>query len=193
LTVTGGAAEGAAGGAEALALPLERRKFRTGEDGDVGGGSGASQVNAAAETVGVEGSGADDGADEASSVVDVGRNSGLSIGDPVSCLAGTGSFTVGESPGSLGVRSCTPGETGADTGRLKLNGDASRGDPMLSAGRAGMASADAAAESAPAGATFPLPSGTGPPLEKASLAGTGVRGVCTDGTAIRSDGWVSWS
>src|SRR5580692_12528901 len=49
-TLTGGVR----GGAEFLAVVLERRKFRAGEDGEVGSGSGVSHANEAAETVGSE-------------------------------------------------------------------------------------------------------------------------------------------
>src|SRR5580693_216828 len=47
-TLTGGVR----GGAGVLAVVLERRKFRAGEDGEVGSGSGVSHTNEAAETVG---------------------------------------------------------------------------------------------------------------------------------------------
>src|SRR5580698_8035812 len=50
VTLTGGVR----GGAEVLAVVLERRKFRAGEDGEVGSGSGVSHTNEAAETVGSE-------------------------------------------------------------------------------------------------------------------------------------------
>src|SRR5580704_15544597 len=49
-TLTGGVR----GGADVLAVVLERRKFRAGEDGEVGSGSGVSHTNEAAETVGSE-------------------------------------------------------------------------------------------------------------------------------------------
>src|SRR5580692_3845689 len=49
-TLTGGVR----GGADVLAVVLERRKFRAGEDGEVGSGSGVSHANEAAETVGSE-------------------------------------------------------------------------------------------------------------------------------------------
>src|SRR5579862_2134668 len=52
-TVTVGRAGG--GG---FTVPADRKKVRAGDDGDVGGGSGASQVNAAAETAGGSGLGA---------------------------------------------------------------------------------------------------------------------------------------
>jgi hypothetical protein len=51
-TVTAGLAGG--GG---FTFPADRKKVRAGDDGDVGGGSGVSQVNAAAETAGGSGLG----------------------------------------------------------------------------------------------------------------------------------------
>src|SRR5579859_6949411 len=51
-TVTVGLAGG--GG---FTFPADRKKVRAGDDGDVGGGSGVSQVNAAAETAGGSGLG----------------------------------------------------------------------------------------------------------------------------------------
>jgi len=42
-------------GAGGFTFPADRRKVRAGDDGDVGGGSGVSQVNAAAETAGGSG------------------------------------------------------------------------------------------------------------------------------------------
>src|SRR5580704_14536953 len=78
VTLTGGVR----GGAEVLAVVLERRKFRAGEDGEVGSGSGVSHTNEAAETVGSE-AGDAAGAGSGRSV----PNTVLSPGHPVPDLA----------------------------------------------------------------------------------------------------------
>src|SRR6516165_6875977 len=70
------AAAGADGTPWAVASALERRKFRAGDVGDVGGESGTSQANAAAETAVGDGSGRDEMVGEeasaAGSVTDAG-------------------------------------------------------------------------------------------------------------------------
>src|ERR1700730_11258224 len=50
VTLTGGVR----GGAEVLAFVLDRRKFRAGEDGEVGSRTGTPHTNEAAETLGSE-------------------------------------------------------------------------------------------------------------------------------------------
>ena len=170
-TLTGGVR----GGAEVLAFALERRKFRAGDDGEVGTGSGVSHTNEAAETVGVAGS---DEAADAGSERSV-PNAVLPAGHPVplsagagSCSAGAGS-TAGEAgstggeatdddvPWSSSVQpSSTSGAAGAATDRLKL--DESRGVRMVSAGSAGTSWATASFLSA-----------AEPPLAKTSLAAGG--------------------
>jgi hypothetical protein len=83
-------AAGAGEEAESLAA-LERRKFRAGDDGEVGAGSGASQANAAAETAAAAGSvpgdtpSADGGPAAAPNML-------LSDGHPVPVAAGAGSL-----------------------------------------------------------------------------------------------------
>src|SRR6516162_1643983 len=73
---TGSAGLAAAAGADGAAAPcasaLERRKFRAGDDGEVGGASDAAQANAAAETV------AGEEASEAGSATEAGRNAARS-------------------------------------------------------------------------------------------------------------------
>src|SRR5580693_5839800 len=87
-TLTGGVR----GGAGVLAFVLERRKFRAGEDGEVGSGSGASHTNEAAETVGSEAGGAAGAGSERSVPVSV-LNRVLSPGHPVPVEIDGGSST----------------------------------------------------------------------------------------------------
>src|SRR5580693_8506573 len=96
--------------------PVERRKVRAGDDGEVGGGSGISQLNAAADTAGMVSGGVDCSAD-------TGRNAALSIGR----LNGSAAGYAGVEPSAAGSRAPAAGQspaagaTGADTGRSKLN------------------------------------------------------------------------
>src|SRR5580704_579440 len=158
-TLTGGVR----GGAEVLAFVFERRKFRAGDDGEVGTGSGTSHTKLAAETVGTTGSGdTAGGGSEPSRPVSV-PNRALPSGHPVPLWIGAGSSSAGTTGSTAGAATpgeATPGEatddeatdedkpwsasaqsssasgaTGAATGRLRLA--ESRGAPMLSAGRAG--------------------------------------------------------
>src|SRR5580658_9048607 len=130
---------GVRGLVEFLAFALERRKFRAGDDGEVGAGSGAFHTNAAAET---DGSASAGWGGDGSPVLDPVSNMLVSIGHPVpvwatSGSAGssaaerasprtgsprTGSAADGDAPFSAGAQSSTLGETGDDTGRLNANG-----------------------------------------------------------------------
>jgi hypothetical protein len=138
----------------------------------------------------------------AGSAAEAGRNAARSIRDPVSGPAGAAVSAAGASTLSVGSGSLAAGEAGAEDGRVKMDADEARGDPMLSAGRAGAASVVVVvvtADSAPAGSAFALSSALGPPLAEASwpggagMAGTGVAGVRAGGVAFTSAGWVSWS
>jgi len=84
--------------------PADRRKVRAGDDGDVGGGSGVSQVNAAAETAGGSGLGG-------------GAGGGLTGGVPVAnwpaADSSSGSLRLQETGPVL--QESRPGESGAET------------------------------------------------------------------------------
>src|SRR5580693_5364661 len=173
-TLTGGVR----GGAEVLAVVLERRKFRAGEDGEVGSGSGVSHANEAAETVGSEaGDAAGAGAGSERSVPTPVPNAVPSSGHPVpvgidggSSSAGAGSASgvaIDEDKPSLpSVQSSSAtGPMGAATDRLKPRLDESRGAPIVSAGNAGTWSAAAVFSSAA------VPPWAGPALAGPALAG----------------------
>src|SRR5580704_11412998 len=188
-TLTGGVR----GGAEVLAVVLERRKFRAGEDGEVGSGSGVSHTNEAAETVGSE-AGDAAGAGSGRSV----PNTVLSLGHPVpveidgSSSAGAGSASgVATEDDKLSLpslqSSSASGATGAATDRLKLRLelelelDESRGVPIESAGSAGTTSATASFSSAAvpllpeSPLAVPALAVAEPPLARTSLAAAAAR------------------
>src|SRR5580700_10740817 len=175
-TLTGGVR----GGAEVLAVVLERRKFRAGEDGEVGSGSGVSHANEAAETVGSEAgdaAGAGAGAGSERSVPTPVANAVPSSGHPVPVGVSGGSFSAGagsasgvaieeDKPSLPSVQSSSAtGPMGAATDRLKPRLDESRGVPIVSAGNAGTWSAAASFSSAAA------PLWAGPALAGPALAG----------------------
>jgi len=99
------------------------------------------------------------------SATEAGRNTAWSMGDPVSFAGAVGASAAGTASGSLGFRSSAAGETDAEDGQLKLNADESPAGRMLSAGRAGTASAVVTADAA---AAFPLSPALGAPLAEAS-------------------------
>ena len=142
-----------------MAVVLERRKFRAGEDGEVGSGSGASHTNEAAETVGSE-AGDAAGAGSERSVPTPVPNRVPSPGHPVPVEIDGGSSSAGagsasgvaiedDKPSLPSVQSSSAsGATGAATDRLKPRLDESRGVPIVSAGSAGTWSATASFSSA---------------------------------------------
>ncbi len=186
---------GVRGGVEVLALALERRKFRAGDDGEVGAGSGGSHTNAAAETV--EGSGPVDGW--------AGDESAAALRGRLSCRTGCRRSATrcrsrprparhpairppparprprrAQRPAltchSRRVQSSSArGETGADADRPKVK--ESRPGPMLSAGSAGTSA------SAPVPFPAAFSSAAELPLAGASLADLAV----ADLAAVRTD------
>src|SRR5580700_1908319 len=126
VTLTGGVR----GGAEVLAFVLDRRKFRAGEDGEVGSGSGTSHTNEAAETLG---SAAGDAAGAERSVPIPVPNRVLSSGHPVPVEIDGGSSATGAGSASGAIDDARPlsprlqssasGAAGAATDRLKLRPD----------------------------------------------------------------------
>src|SRR5580692_964413 len=201
VTLTGGVR----GGAEVLAVVLERRKFRAGEDGEVGSGSGVSHTNEAAETVGSAAGDAAGAGSEPSVPKGV-----LSPGHPVPVEIDGGSSSGDAGAGSasgVAIEDAKPslpsaqsssasGATGAATDRLKLRVDESRGVPIVSAGSAGTSSATASFGSA-AGPPLAVPelAGAEIPLARTSLAAAAARATLSRAvrTAEVAMIWVSSS
>jgi hypothetical protein len=180
----------------------DRRKLRAGDDGEVGGGSGISQANAAGDTVGVALTGGDEPEDR------VPEDAGPE--DPGPEDPGPEDFV----PEDFGPEDFGPEDFGPEDGLI------------WSAGRAGT-SARVSSASAPRAPSWPEgsagPAGDGVPAvwpvtpagvslaataplalrsDMSPLAGAvvtgaapvaGVRGVCLGGAAMMAEAWVSSS
>src|SRR5579859_407301 len=157
VTLTGGVR----GGAEVLALVLDRRKFRAGDDGEVGAGSGASHTNEAADTVGSAGGDAGGSARSAPNMVaSPGHPVPVEIDGGSSARRGSGSGVANadDKASSFSVHSSpVSGVIGTAAERLKV--PESLGVPIVSAGSAGTSSAAASFSST-----------AGPPLAELPLA-----------------------
>jgi hypothetical protein len=194
-----GRAEAAAnlGVVERSAFPPPLRKARAADDGERGGGAaGISHANAAGETAG--GSVLDGAAPEGAAPDGTGPDGTGPDGTGPDGTVGERSAVDGradDSAVSRRVQLSVAGETGADTGRLKVNGGESprgrspvpvlgasglgtrlgsfcrlpRDDPILSEGKAGGASATVASVTGLLRASF-APVSAGPPLAETSFA-----------------------
>src|SRR5579859_3412069 len=158
VTLTGGVR----GGTEVLALVLERRKFRAGDDGEVGAGSGASHTNEAADTVGSAGGDADgwSAPSAPNMVASPGHPVPVEIDGGSSARRGSGSGVANadDKASSFSVHS-SPVSGAIGTAAEPLKVPESLGVPIVSAGSAGTSSATA---------SFSVTAG--PPLAELPLA-----------------------